>query len=395
MMEFTCNGVVRWGFGFDNPNHAAALFCALLPLLWGWKKRAWLGFLLSGVLCAALILTCSRTGFLVLVFELAAFTVFSRDRENSRFLLGLLLFALFFAGCLYGLGRCALDGAVVNRPKIWLAGLKLYAANPWGVGTGNSGEIVSAFLLPEGISCRTLVSTHLTLLTEAGLTGGIFWLMTWGYALSRSVSRPRIWIALAGLFLSAGSSTVLDGGTLFDYQTESLNFWLSWGLAAYAAGLLIAGVWGRILWKNLVIAVGSACLLCLIPLLFRSPETPKIRNGYIVKVFENEQIPLLVRGDDWSLNDLRPFFTKGALIPLRSEQPLPPYPGKITPSATLLFGNACTVSKHFPKPLYYVCPPEFVSLSSELAGVYLPVFGDFDALRTRLNATDIPVLPMP
>ena len=64
MMEFTCNGVVRWGFGFDNPNHAAALFCALLPLLWGWKKRVWLGFLLSGVLCAALILTCTRTGFL-------------------------------------------------------------------------------------------------------------------------------------------------------------------------------------------------------------------------------------------------------------------------------------------------------------------------------------------
>lgn len=38
MMEFTYNGMVRWGFGFENPNHAAALFCAVLPLLWGWKK---------------------------------------------------------------------------------------------------------------------------------------------------------------------------------------------------------------------------------------------------------------------------------------------------------------------------------------------------------------------
>jgi hypothetical protein len=31
MMEFTCNGMVRWGFGFYNPNHAAALFCVLVP----------------------------------------------------------------------------------------------------------------------------------------------------------------------------------------------------------------------------------------------------------------------------------------------------------------------------------------------------------------------------
>lgn len=114
-----------------------------------------------------------------------------------------------------------------------------------------------------------------------------------------------------------------------------------------------------------------------------------------MKVSENEQIPLLVRGDDWSLNDLQPFFTTGALIPLRSEQPLPSYPKKITPSATLLFGSACTVSKHFPKPLYHVCPPEFVSLPSALAGVYLPAFGDFDTLRTRLNAANIPVLQLP
>ena len=33
-MEFTYDGMVRWGFGFYNPNHAAALFAALLPFLW-------------------------------------------------------------------------------------------------------------------------------------------------------------------------------------------------------------------------------------------------------------------------------------------------------------------------------------------------------------------------
>lgn len=38
MMEFTYDGMVRYGFGFYNPNHAAALICAVMPFLWGWKR---------------------------------------------------------------------------------------------------------------------------------------------------------------------------------------------------------------------------------------------------------------------------------------------------------------------------------------------------------------------
>jgi hypothetical protein len=33
MMEFTYQGIVRQGFGFYNPNHAAALICAVMPLI--------------------------------------------------------------------------------------------------------------------------------------------------------------------------------------------------------------------------------------------------------------------------------------------------------------------------------------------------------------------------
>ena len=33
-MEFTYHGLVRYGFGFDNPNHAVALFAMVLPLFW-------------------------------------------------------------------------------------------------------------------------------------------------------------------------------------------------------------------------------------------------------------------------------------------------------------------------------------------------------------------------
>jgi len=33
----------RISFGFHNPNHAAALVCALLPLCFGWRWVAWVG----------------------------------------------------------------------------------------------------------------------------------------------------------------------------------------------------------------------------------------------------------------------------------------------------------------------------------------------------------------
>lgn len=39
VMEFTVGDSVRFGFGFANPNHAAAAVCALAPFLWGW----WIG----------------------------------------------------------------------------------------------------------------------------------------------------------------------------------------------------------------------------------------------------------------------------------------------------------------------------------------------------------------
>ena len=75
-MEFTYDGMVRWGFGFYNPNHAAALFAALLPFLWA----AWERFprpvcripvaVATLLTFTALALTFSRTGAVVAVLEL-------------------------------------------------------------------------------------------------------------------------------------------------------------------------------------------------------------------------------------------------------------------------------------------------------------------------------------
>ena len=38
-MEFVVGDVARMGFGFANPNHAAAAICALFPFCWGWRGR--------------------------------------------------------------------------------------------------------------------------------------------------------------------------------------------------------------------------------------------------------------------------------------------------------------------------------------------------------------------
>ena len=238
MMEFTYNGMVRWGFGFENPNHAATLFCAILPLLWGWKKYPYLGIFLSACLIAALVFTCSRTGLLVLCLELAVYAVVS-ERKNWKWLVGLFLFALVCTGTIGLFGRFTLDGAITNRPQIWLSGLKLYAANIGGVGAGNSGRIASAFLLPEEIQCRTLVNSHLTLLTEYGIFAGLLWFTLWFYALLTGFRKKRVWIALTGLFISAAMSTIFDGGSLFVFQPASSNFWMAWLLLLFCFALLL------------------------------------------------------------------------------------------------------------------------------------------------------------
>ena len=48
MMFTNSHSFLRIALGFHNPNHAAALACAVLPLCWGWGRKAWLGRVLSG-----------------------------------------------------------------------------------------------------------------------------------------------------------------------------------------------------------------------------------------------------------------------------------------------------------------------------------------------------------
>ena len=64
--------LMRCSCGFFNPNHAAVMICALLPLCWGWRRCAWCGRFASVALCMLLAMTQSRTGLVLMAIEAIA-----------------------------------------------------------------------------------------------------------------------------------------------------------------------------------------------------------------------------------------------------------------------------------------------------------------------------------
>ncbi len=353
MMEFTFDGIVRQGYGFYNPNHAAALICAIFPFLWGWKKYAWIGWILTFLLTIPLVMTYSRTGVLVLGFELAAYFIISKTKNWKLIaaIAGGILLILLIGGIF---GRFALDKAVTNRPEIWLAGLKLYAANALGVGLSNSGTIVSNFML-ENIQCRTLVNSHLTLMVECGIIIGFFWFLFIFYALLTGGKKPRTRCAVAGVAISAISSTIFDWDLLFDFQNYGnlplLNFILSWLLLFIFLAQTLYLLWGKISFKCLGIAVGCAIFCTILPFCLWKSDTPKVKSDTI---YTSSDAPLVLYDEEWSIKSLLLYCKSGYQIPLN--------PGliKVKAEKVYLFGNAAEYASEFSESkIIYVYPPEF------------------------------------
>ena len=366
MMEFTFDGIVRQGFGFYNPNHAAALICAIFPFLWGWKKYAWIGWILTFLLTIPLVMTYSRTGVLVLGFELAAYFILSKTKNWKLIaaIAGGILLILFIGGIF---GRFALDKAMTNRPEIWLAGLKLYAANPLGIGLSNSGMIVSNFML-ENIQCRTLVNSHLTLLVEFGIFAGFFWISFLFYSLFTGIKKPRTWCAVAGLAISAISASIFDWNLLSDFQNFGelpfLNFVLSWLMLLLFLVLTLYLLWGKINFKRLGIAVGCAILCVILPFCLWKADTPKVKSDI---VYSSSDVPLVLYDEEWNIKSLLPYCKNGYQIPLQ--------PGliKINAEKIILFGNAAEYAPEYPESkITYVNPPDFFEPVANTQKIILP-----------------------
>ena len=366
MMEFTFDGIVRQGFGFYNPNHAAALICAIFPFLWGWKKYAWIGWILTFLLTVPLVMTYSRTGVLVLVFELAAYFILSKTKNWKQIvaIAGGILLILFIGGIF---GRFALDKAVTNRPEIWFAGLKLYAANPLGIGLSNSGTVVSNFML-ENIQCRTLVHSHLTLLVEFGIIAGFFWFSFIFYALFSGIKKLRTWCAVAGLCISATGASIFDWDLLSDFQNYGelplLNFVLSWLMLLLFLVLTLYLLWGKVNLKRFGIAAGCAIWCVILPFCLWRSDTPKVKNNI---VYTSPDAPLVLYDEEWNIKSLLPYCKNNYQIPLQ--------PGlvKIKTEKIILFGNAAEYAPEFPESkITYVNPPDFFDPVANTEKIILP-----------------------
>ena len=344
--------VNRLAFCLANPNHAAALLCALLPLCWGWRRQPWLGRILSLALFAALLLTQSRTGLLVAGAEAVAWWWISRlgaavsSRPPYRHWMPWIALALAGMVLLWMWPRLMLDGSILNRPKIWLAGLRLFAANPDGVGLGNSGAVASAFLLAGIPEVRTMISTHITLLAEFGWIVGWAWFAFIGLALCGVRESPRVGIAFAGLALSGCSSTIFDWPVLFDFAERGglgmANWVLSWAMFVLFVGLgvwLIAGVGRRTRSVRPTIAVAMAGVAVLWLRLVPVGNAPQVRDGYVI--CGEAPRTLALYDESWKLKTVAHHMKGGAVLPVRGVAEFPRELDWKEINKVVLFGDCC------------------------------------------------------
>lgn len=188
-MEYTYQGLVRYSFGFANPNHAAAMLAILIPFFWGMRK-IFTGriafsciFIPEILLYLALIATISRTGIISVILGGALFFYLTHKHWGQRLdRKSLLLTTLIAASALiillaFGMLKrhyawiCSPDGSILNRLILWQGGLQMLADNPSGVGTGYSGLIFTGFYQPYGanLAFRTMVNSFLTFAVEQGV----------------------------------------------------------------------------------------------------------------------------------------------------------------------------------------------------------------------------------
>lgn len=358
---------MRFGFGFANPNHAAAAICALVPLCWGWRRCAWLGRIAFAALCVMLALTQSRTGLSLMAIEAIAMCKCKVKSVKCK-MAGVTLAIFGVAVVVWWMWpRLTIDDSILNRPRIWLAGLQLFAANPSGVGLGNSGAVASAFLLPDIPEIRTMISAHITLLAEFGWLVGLVWLSFILLALPGLRRSPRVGIAFAGLVVSGCASTTFDWPVLFDAADFGglgvTNWILSWmmflifvGMGAYLSltHLRYCGALGAT--RPTMAAVGKAMaasgFIVGAALLLPKGEAPTVRNGY---AFRGEAPRTLALYDDgWRPRTVLPRVGGAAVLPVHAVSRFPHDLDLSGIGKVMLFG-ACREWAHLVKGIPVIC----------------------------------------
>lgn len=400
-MEFTYEGLVRYGFGFYNPNHAAAFICAILPFAWIalFQRACWqkiLGGLLSVILIFALAFTYSRAGVLVFILEALAFAFyFGKKYWKVFFGIGAVLILSLLVSS--AVGRFAFDASASNRIDIWLAGLKLFLGNPLGVGLGNSGEIASAFLLPSDIEIRSLVNSHLTLLCEFGFIVGALWISLIFYTIKSGYSQmanPLKFAALVsfcGLVVSSGISSVFDWEVLlspsrFEYLTN-INLAASYCLFALFCLLAFYLIKGSFRLKEFF-SVFALCVGVFLPFFVLSrgsvilPAVRKIHGDIFVRNCKEPPYSVVIFDDDYNLKSAMAILRELGLseriyICKNSWQNREKLPRE-NPKSFIVFGKCSDfLNRNIAAPCVLIMPPpHFTTDARNISKIYLQKWND-------------------
>lgn len=400
-MEFTYEGLVRYGFGFYNPNHAAAFICAILPFAWlaFLQKAYWqkiLGGLLSVILILALAFTYSRAGVLVFILEVLAFAFyFGKKYWKVFFGIGAVLtLSLLISSAV---GRFAFDAAASNRIEIWLAGLRLFLGNPLGVGLGNSGGIASAFLLPSDIEIRSLVNSHLTLLCEFGFIVGALWISLIFYTIKSGYSQmanPLKFAALVsfcGLVVSSAISSVFDWEVLlnpskFEYITN-VNLAALYCLFALFSLLAFYLIYGSFKLK-VFSGIFTVCIAAFLPFFVLSrgsvilPAVRETHGDVFVRNCKEPPYSVVIFDDDYNLKSAMAILRELGLseriyICKNSWQNREKLPRE-NPKSFILFGKCSDfLNENIAAPCVLIMPPpHFTTDARNISKIYLQKWND-------------------
>jgi hypothetical protein len=299
-MDFYYQGILRWSYGFENPNKAAALLASLLPfcVLWFAQRRQAAKFFwisLFGITFLGgwflLIKTYSRGGVVAAAvsqgYMLWCLRSVIRRHWRGVMVSGLVVVAaLTVMFIVSGLGARHVesvgDASVHNRFALWRGGLAMLADVPLGVGTGKSGQFYMDWYQPLTATAgyRTMVNSFLTFATEQGL-------VIFGFCLAvlcgfwRMVNQ-RIDADSRGLFLRVAAAASLLAFLVAGFFSTTMEAWVLW-LPPSAAVVMLAVVFWRSKknWSLMVrrALVGGVVALAVTGLLYGAGCWERSRDG--------------------------------------------------------------------------------------------------------------------
>lgn len=370
-MEFTYHGMVRYAYGFANPNHAAALLAMLLPLFWYgriyWRENRSIVFMLFScelMIYAGIIMTYSRSGMLAVIFGGGIFYLLFRyysklswcpnlpnkwQLNRHKLILisaitGLMILAIFS-----GAGERSIswlsnpDRSVTNRFVVWQGGLQMLADNPTGIGLGKSGTIYTLFYQhhDKRTQYRTMVNSFITFINECGIGYWSVLSLLSGFIIIAAISLVRnrktpqhkklqlttFFSIIMIIFIVGNSSTCFDLSVISTINSsdgsEALNAWLQLLLIALPVILIF---WASIIilchrhlfsWRKVTVITFAVILIINISLLTLGALMNRSRpySCQIIKNDGNNYIKLAKRS---SANITVAGFTDEAIVPTES-----------------------------------------------------------------------------